>query len=89
MDMVGRIRRLHSRKNKSERKIARNTVAKWLHGQVGRPAEVKFQVQIASTRHADSAVRSAVEDGIGRSLQVRPTSRSCFQKSTLGALDAR
>jgi transposase len=37
MDMVGRIRRLHSRGKKSEREIARltglsrNTVAKWLH----------------------------------------------------------
>ena len=40
MDMIGRIRRLHSRKNKSGREIARitglsrNTVAKWLHGEV-------------------------------------------------------
>ena len=37
MDMIGRIRRLHSRGKKSEREIARltglsrNTVAKWLH----------------------------------------------------------
>ena len=36
MDMIGRIRRLHRRKNKSEREIARitglsrNTIAKWL-----------------------------------------------------------
>ena len=44
MDMIGRIRRLHSRKNKSEREISRitglsrNTVAKWLHGEVdGQP----------------------------------------------------
>ena len=41
MDMMGKIRRLHSRKNKSEREISRitglsrNTVAKWLHGEVG------------------------------------------------------
>ena len=37
MDMIGRIRRLHCRGNKSEREISRltrlsrNTVAKWLH----------------------------------------------------------
>lgn len=43
MDMMGRIRRLHSRGNKSEREIARitglsrNTVSKWLHGQVDGP----------------------------------------------------
>ena len=37
MDMIGRIRRLHSRGKKSEREIARltglsrNTISKWLH----------------------------------------------------------
>ena len=45
MDMIGRIRHLHARKNKSEREISRmtglsrNTVAKWLHGPDG---QVKF-----------------------------------------------
>ena len=40
MDMIGRIRHLHARKNKSEREISRmtglsrNTVAKWLHGDI-------------------------------------------------------
>lgn len=40
MDMIGRIRRLHSQGNKSEREIARltglsrSTVAKWLHAPV-------------------------------------------------------
>jgi hypothetical protein len=40
MDMIGKIPRLHGRKNKSEREIARITglshikVEKWLHGQV-------------------------------------------------------
>jgi hypothetical protein len=39
----GRIRRLHTRRNKSEREIScmtglsRNTVAKWLHGEVDGP----------------------------------------------------
>jgi len=43
MDMVGRIRRLHSRGKKSEREISRltglsrNTVAKWLHAPVTEP----------------------------------------------------
>ncbi len=41
--MIGRIRRLHSRDKKSEREIARitglsrNTVSKWLHGQLDGP----------------------------------------------------
>jgi len=47
MDMIGRIRRLHSRKNKSEREISRitglsrNTVAKWLHGEVDGPRKCR------------------------------------------------
>jgi transposase len=47
MDMIGRIRRLHSRKNKSEREISRmtglsrNTVAKWLHGEVDGPPKYR------------------------------------------------
>ena len=47
MDMIGRIRRLHSRKNKSEREISRitglsrNTVAKWLHGDVEGPPKYR------------------------------------------------
>ena len=47
MDMIGRIRRLHGRKKKSEREIARitglsrNTVAKWLHGEVDGPPKYR------------------------------------------------
>ena len=47
MDMIGRIRRLHSRKNKSAREISRvtglsrNTVAKWLHGEVEGPPKYR------------------------------------------------
>ncbi|MCU0920770.1 MAG: helix-turn-helix domain-containing protein, partial [Burkholderiaceae bacterium] len=47
MDMIGRIRRLHSRKNKSAREISRmtglsrNTVAKWLHGEVDGPPKYR------------------------------------------------
>ena len=47
MDMIGRIRRLHSRKNKSAREIlritglSRNTVAKWLQGEVDGPPKYR------------------------------------------------
>lgn len=49
MDMIGRIRRLHSRGKKSEREItrmtglSRNTVAKWLHGQVDGPPKYRWR----------------------------------------------
>ena len=51
MDMIGRIRRLHSQGKKSLREIARmtglsrNTVAKWLHGEVDGPPKYRRQVQ--------------------------------------------
>lgn len=41
MDMIGKIRRMNRRRKKAEREIARttrlsrNTVAKWLHGEMG------------------------------------------------------
>ena len=47
MDQIGWIRRLRRRDNKSEREIARitglsrNTVAKWLHGQVDGPPKYR------------------------------------------------
>jgi transcriptional regulator with XRE-family HTH domain len=47
MDMIGRIRRLHSRKKKSEREISRmtglsrNTISKWLHGEVDGPPKYR------------------------------------------------
>ena len=47
MDMIGRIRRLHGRQNKSEREITRvtglscNTVVKWLHGEVDGPPKYR------------------------------------------------
>ena len=58
MDMIGRIRRLHSRKKKSEREISRmtglsrNTVAKWLHGAVDGPPKYRRGEQPNSERPA-------------------------------------
>ena len=54
MDMVGRIRRLHSRGKKSAREIARitglsrNTVAKWLQAPVEAPP--KYQRRVGTTK---------------------------------------
>jgi len=47
MDMIGRIRRLHGRKKKSQREISRitglsrNTISKWLHGDVDGPPKYR------------------------------------------------
>ncbi len=67
MDMIGRIRRLHSRKNKSEREIARitglsrNTVAKWLHGQVDGPPKYRRGEQANKLTVFHDALRAGVE----------------------------
>jgi len=51
MDMIGRIRRMSRRGNMSEREIARttglsrNTVAKWLRGEVGDGPRYRRAVQ--------------------------------------------
>lgn len=47
MGMIGKIRRMHGRSKKSERQIARmtglsrNTVSKWLHGEVDGPQKYR------------------------------------------------
>ena len=57
MDMIGRIRHLHARKNKSEREISRmtglsrNTVAKWLHGEVDGPPKYRRSEQPSQATH--------------------------------------
>jgi len=62
MDMIGRIRHLHARKNKSEREISRmtglsrNTVAKWLHGEVDGPPKY-WRGEQARAAHGQGAVR--------------------------------
>lgn len=51
MDMIGKIRRLHRRDHLSEREIARktglsrNTVRKWLHGEVPEPPKYQRTAQ--------------------------------------------
>ena len=67
MDMIGRIRRLHSRKNKSAREISRitglsrNTVAKWLHGEVD--AEDRGHIAVGlGAEHAHGTRRAVFGD---------------------------
>jgi transcriptional regulator with XRE-family HTH domain len=55
MDQIGWIRRLHGREGKSERDIARitglsrNTVSKWLHGEVSEPHQYHQDWKCART----------------------------------------
>jgi transcriptional regulator with XRE-family HTH domain len=64
MDMIGRIRRLHSRGKKSEREFARmtglsrNTVGRWLHGEVEGPPKYR-RGEMPSKRSGPSRRRSS------------------------------
>jgi transcriptional regulator with XRE-family HTH domain len=83
MDMIGRIRRLHSRGKKSEREIARmtglsrNTVAKWLHGEV----MARRSTGAASSRQAHAfheALKQALKADARRPKHERRTARALY-----------
>ena len=86
MDMIGRIRRLHSRKNKSEREIARitglsrNTVAKWLHGEVDGPPKYRRSDRPSKLAAFHDVLRQALRPTRGgpRASGARP--RRCMPR---------
>ena len=84
MDMIGRIRRLHSRSNKSEREIARitglsrNTVSKWLHGQVDGPPKYQRGEQPTKLAAFHEALRQALMADARRPRQQRRTARALY-----------
>ena len=67
MGMIGRIRRLHCGGNKSERDItrmmglSRNTVAKWLHGEVDGPPKYRRGVQPGKLTVLHEAIEQALK----------------------------
>ena len=85
MDMIGRIRRLRSRKNKSEREIARitglsrNTVAKWLHGEVDGPPKYRRAEQTNKLSVFHEALKPALTAGTRSASGARP--RRCMPRS--------
>ena len=84
MDMIDRIRRLHSRGNKSEREIARitglspNTVSKWLHGQVDGPPKYQRGEQPTKLTAFHEALRQALNADARRPRQQRRTVRALY-----------
>ena len=67
MDMIGRIRRLHGRKKKSVREIARitglsrNTISKWLHGEVDGPPKYRRSEQPSKLTAFHDVLRQALK----------------------------
>ena len=92
MDMIGRIRRLHGRQNKSEREIARitglsrNTVAKWLHGEVDGPPKYRRSGQHNKLTVFHAALEQALKADARRPRRARP--RRCTLRSRRRATTA-
>ncbi|SCC91758.1 transposase [Thiomonas sp. X19] len=84
MDMIGRIRHLHARKNKSEREIARmtglsrNTVAKWLHGEVDGPPKYRRGEQPNKLTAFHDALRQALKADARRPKHERRTAKALY-----------
>ena len=94
MDMIGRIRRLHGRGKKSEREIARmtglsrNTVAKWLHGQVDGPPKYRRQPQPSKLTPFVETIKQALKADARRPRHERRTAKALINlgSATLGLL---
>ncbi len=84
MDMIGRIRRLHGRGKKSEREIARmtglsrNTVAKWLHGEVDGPPKYRRVAQPNKLTPFAEAIKLALKADARRPRHERRTAKALY-----------
>ena len=84
MDMIGRIRRLHSRGKKSEREIARmtglsrNTVAKWLHGEVDGPPKYRRGEMPSKLKAFEESIKLALAADARRPRHERRTARALY-----------
>jgi hypothetical protein len=78
MDMIGRIRRLHSRKNKSAREISRNTVAKWLRGAVDGEPKYRRADMPKKLNAFEDAIKQALKADARRPKHERRTARAPY-----------
>ena len=84
MDMIGRIRRLHSRKNKSAREISRitglsrNTVSKWLRGEVDAPPRYRRGEQPNKLTVFHEALKQALKADARRPKHERRTAKALY-----------
>jgi transcriptional regulator with XRE-family HTH domain len=89
MDMIGRIRRMHSRGKKSERQIAcmtglsRDTVSKWLHGEAHGPPKYRRGEQPCKFSAFHEALKQALSADARRPRQERRTARALYGEITI------
>ena len=93
MDMIGRIRRLHSRKKKSVREIARitglsrNTISKWLHGEVDGPPKYRRGEQANKLTAFHDVLRQAMKADARRPRHERRTARALYAEIRAAGYD--
>jgi transcriptional regulator with XRE-family HTH domain len=93
MDMIGRIRRLHSRKNKSAREISRitglsrNTVAKWLHGEVDGPPKYRRVEQPNKLTAFHEPLEQALKADARRPKHERRTAKALYAQIKAAGYD--
>ena len=86
MDMIGKIRRLHSRGKKSEREIARitglsrNTVAKWLQGPIEAAPQYRRGPSTTKLTPFHETLKMALKADARRPKQARRTAKALFEE---------
>jgi transposase len=84
MDMIGKIRRLHGRVNKSEREIARmtglsrNTVSKWLEGPIEAAPKYRRGAVLTKLTPYQEFLKMALTADARRPKQARRTAKALF-----------
>jgi len=84
MDMIGRIRRMHSRGKKSEREISRatepphNTVAKWLHEPLEGAPKYRRSLRATKLTPYHEALKQALKADAHRARHERRTARALY-----------
>jgi transposase len=93
MDMIGRIRRLHSRKNKSVREIARitglsrNTISKWLTAEIEGAPKYRRGEQSSKLTAFHDALRQALKADARRPRHERRTARALYAEIKAAGYD--
>ncbi len=86
MDMIGRIRRMHSRGKKSEREISRatglsrNTVAKWLHEPVDSEPKYRREPRATKLTAYHETLKQALAADAHRPKRERRTARALYEQ---------
>ena len=93
MDMIGRIRRLHSRGNKSEREIARltglsrNTVAKWLKAPVETAPKYQRKASVTKLEPFHETLKQALRADARRPVAARRTAKALYAEIKAAGYD--